>query len=67
MFLAKTLRRSNLDRAHAAEQKQRLIANQTEEERALANKRRILRMAQVRAEKAERRAARLQDALSHSK
>ncbi|XP_015419231.1 PREDICTED: origin recognition complex subunit 4 isoform X3 [Myotis davidii] len=57
-------RRSNLGRrTRGAEAVRRVIANQTEEERASANERNRQRMAQKRAEEAaERRAARLEDA-----
>nr|KAF6337196.1 origin recognition complex subunit 4 [Myotis myotis] len=57
-------RRSNLGRrTRRAEAVRRVIANQTEEERASANERNRQRMAQKRAEEAaERRAARLEDA-----
>ncbi|XP_066089079.1 origin recognition complex subunit 4 isoform X2 [Saccopteryx bilineata] len=57
-------RRSNLGyRTRGAEAVRRVIANQTEEERASANERNRQRMAQTRAEEtAERRAARLEDA-----
>jgi hypothetical protein len=57
-------RRSNVGRrTHGAEAVRRVVANQTEEERASANKRNRQRMAQIRAEEAaERRTARLEDA-----
>ncbi|XP_045429827.1 stress response protein NST1 [Pipistrellus kuhlii] len=57
-------RKSNLGRrTRGAEAVRRVIANQTEEERASANERNRQRMAQKRAkETAEQRAARLEDA-----
>ncbi|KAJ9580976.1 hypothetical protein L9F63_023847, partial [Diploptera punctata] len=57
-------RRSNLGRrTRGAEAVRRIIANQTEEERASANERNRQRMAQIRAgEAAEQRAVRLLDA-----
>lgn len=57
-------RKSNLGRrTRGAEAVRRVIANQTEEERASANARNRQRMAQIRAkETAEQRAARLEDA-----
>ena len=57
-------RRSNLGRrTRGAEAVRRVIANQTEEERASANERNRQRMAQIRAEEAaEQRAARLEGA-----